>query len=135
MMKHVKTLYLVLILAFLYVPILALMILSFNESKSMAVWGGFSTKWYEEMFSNTLIMEAVWNTFTIALISAAVATVIGTAACIGIQAMRRKTENAIMALNNIPLLNADIVTGISLMMTFLVFGISLSYGTVLLSRR
>lgn len=133
MMKHVKTLYLVLILAFLYVPILALMILSFNESKSMAVWGGFSTKWYEEMFSNTLIMEAVWNTFTIALISAAVATVIGTAACIGIQAMRRKTENAIMALNNIPLLNADIVTGISLMMTFLVFGISLNYGTVLLS--
>lgn len=133
MMKHVKTLYLILILAFLYVPILALMILSFNESKSMAVWGGFSTKWYEEMFQNTLIMEAVWNTFTIALISAAVATIIGTAACIGIQAMRRKTENAIMALNNIPLLNADIVTGISLMMTFLVFGISLSYGTVLLS--
>ncbi len=132
-MKKLKTLYIVLILLFLYMPIGALMVLSFNESKSMAVWSGFSTKWYEEMFNNSMIMEAVWNTFTIALISAAIATVIGTAACIGIQAMRKKTENAIMALNNIPLLNADIVTGIALMMTFLVFGISLNYGTVLLS--
>ena len=133
MMKHVKTLYIALIILFLYLPIGALMVLSFNESKSMSVWSGFSLKWYQEMFENSMIMEAVWNTFTIALIAAAVATVIGTAACIGIQAMRRRTENIIMALNNIPLLNADIVTGISLMMTFLVFGISLSYGTVLLS--
>jgi len=133
MMKHVKTLYIALIILFLYLPIGALMVLSFNESKSMAVWSGFSLKWYQQMFENSMIMEAVWNTFTIALIAAAVATVIGTAACIGIQAMRRRTENVIMALNNIPLLNADIVTGISLMMTFLVFGISLSYGTVLLS--
>jgi len=132
-MKKLKTLYIILILLFLYLPILALMLLSFNESKSMSVWSGFSLKWYEEMFQNSMIMEAVWNTFTIALISAAVATAIGTAACIGIQTMRKKTENAIMAVNNIPLLNADIVTGISLMMTFLVFGISLNYGTVLLS--
>ncbi|MGN0660063.1 MAG: extracellular solute-binding protein [Emergencia sp.] len=133
MKKFVKGLYLVLIVLFLYLPIATLMVLSFNESKSMAVWGGFSIRWYKEMLSNSMIMEAIWNTFTIALAAAAISTVIGTLACIGIMSMKKKTENVIMGLNNIPLLNADIVTGISLMMTFLVFGISLSWGTVLLS--
>lgn len=133
MKKFGRTLYLVLILLFLYLPIATLMVLSFNHSKSMSVWSGFSLKWYKEMFNNTMIMEAVWNTFTIALIAAAVATIIGTIACIGISVMKKSTKNTVMALTNIPMLNADIVTGISLMMTFLVFGISLSRGTVLLS--
>ena len=133
MKKFGKALYLVLILLFLYLPIGTLMVLSFNQSKSMSVWSGFSLKWYKEMFNNPMIMEAVWNTFTIALIAAAVATVIGTVACIGIAAMKKNARNTVMALTNIPMLNADIVTGISLMMTFLVFGISLSRGTVLLS--
>lgn len=133
MSKILKNGYLILILLFLYLPIGTLMVLSFNESKSMSIWTGFSTKWYEEMFSNQAIMDAIGNTFSIALASAAAATVIGTAACIGITSMRKRTENVIMGLNNIPLLNADIVTGISLMMAFLVFGISLNWGTVLLS--
>lgn len=133
MKKFGKIFYLGLIILFLYLPIAALMVLSFNESKSMSVWGGFSLKWYEEMLNNSMIMEAVWNTFTIALAAASIATVIGTLACIGIVAMKKRTENIIMGLNNIPLLNADIVTGISLMMTFMVFGISLNWGTVLLS--
>lgn len=128
-----KKIYLILILLFLYLPILALMVFSFNDGKSMSLWTGFSLHWYKEMLGNTMIMEAIWNTFTIALAAAAIATVIGTAACIGIAAMKKKTEAVIMGLNNIPLLNADIVTGISLMLTFLVFGISLSWGTVLLS--
>ncbi|MDD6042252.1 MAG: extracellular solute-binding protein [Eubacteriaceae bacterium] len=133
MKKFAKALYLVLILMFLYLPIGTLMVLSFNQSKSMSVWSGFSLKWYKEMFQNPMIMEAVWNTFTIALIAAAVATIIGTVACIGIAVMKKRSENVIMALTNIPMLNADIVTGISLMMTFLAFGISLNRGTVLLS--
>ena len=133
MKKFAKALYLGLIIVFLYLPIGTLMVLSFNQSKSMAVWGGFSLKWYQEMFSNQIIMEAIWNTFTIALAAAAIATIVGTLACIGITAMRKKTETVVLGLNNIPLLNADIVIGISLMLTFLVFGISLSWGTVLLS--
>ncbi len=133
MSKVFKTLYLVLILIFLYLPIGTLMVLSFNESRSMAIWTGFSTRWYEEMFSNSIMLEAIWNTFTIALAAAVISTIIGTLGCIGIASMKKKTENVIMGLNNIPLLNADIVIGISLMLTFLVFGISLSWGTVLLA--
>lgn len=133
MKKAGKMIYLSVIVLFLYLPILALMVFSFNEGKSMSLWTGFSLKWYKEMMGNTMIMEAIWNTFTIAFVAAAIASVIGTAACIGIMAMKKRTEAAVMGLNNIPLLNADIVTGISLMMTFLVFGISLSWGTVLLS--
>ena len=133
MKKFLKGLYIAIILLFLYLPIGVLMVLSFNESKSMSIWTGFSTRWYEEMFSNEMILDAVWNTFTIAICSAAASTVIGVLACLGISRMRSRSQKVIMAFNNIPLLNADIVTGISLMMTFLVFGISLSWGTVLLS--
>ncbi len=133
MKKFLKGLYIAVILLFLYLPIGVLMVLSFNESKSMSIWTGFSTRWYEEMFSNEMILDAVWNTFTIAICAAAASTVIGVLACLGISRMRSRSQKVIMAFNNIPLLNADIVTGISLMMTFLVFGISLSWGTVLLS--
>lgn len=133
MKKFLKGLYIAVILLFLYLPIGVLMVLSFNESKSMSIWTGFSTRWYEEMFSNEMILDAVWNTFSIAICAAAVSTVIGVLACLGISRMRSRSQKVIMAFNNIPLLNADIVTGISLMMTFLVFGISLSWGTVLLS--
>lgn len=133
MKKFIKGLYLILILLFLYLPIFILMVFSFNDNKSMSVWTGFTLKWYQEMLSNSMIVEAIWNTFTIAIAAAAIATVIGTAACVGILAMKKRSETVIMGLNNIPLLNADIVIGISLMMTFIAFGISLSWGTVLLS--
>jgi spermidine/putrescine transport system permease protein len=133
MKKFVKSLYLVIILLFLYLPIGTLMVLSFNDSKSMATWTGFSLRWYEEMLDNQMIIDALVNTFTIALAAASISTIIGVAACIGISAMRKRSENVIMGLNNIPLLNADIVTGISLMLAFLVFGISLNWRTVLLA--
>lgn len=133
MRKLIRGLYLAFILLFLYLPIGTLMVLSFNRSRSMYIWTGFSTKWYGEMFRNKMIMQAVWNTFTIALCAAAIATIIGTLACLGMVSMKKKSEKVLLGLNNIPLLNADIVIGISLMMTFLIFGISLSWGTVLLS--
>lgn len=131
MKKFVKVFYLALIVLFLYLPIGTLMVLSFNEGKSMNAWQGFSTKWYAEMFRNQEIMEALGNTLTIALWASVISTIVGVLACIGMNAMNEKKRSFYMGMNNIPLLNADIVTGISIMMSFLLFGISLSYGTVL----
>ena len=133
MKKVLKGFYLALILFFLYLPIGTLMVLSFNEGKTMSTWTGFSLKWYREMFDNRVIMDALWNTLTIALWASVIATIVGLLACIGLSAMREKSRSVLMGINNIPLLNADIVTGISIMMTFLVCGITLNYGTVLFS--
>jgi spermidine/putrescine transport system permease protein len=133
MKKVLSKVYLVLIFIFLYLPIATLIVLSFNKSKAMTVWTGGTLDWYREMAGNEQIIEAIINTFIIAFLAALISTVIGTLACIGISAMKKSGQNVILALNNIPLLNADIVIGISLMMSFLVFGISLSRGTVMLS--
>ena len=133
MKKFCGNMYLVIIMLFLYLPILTLILLSFNESKSMAVFTRFSLKWYKEMFHIRLILGAIVNTFSIAILAAMIATVIGTLAVIGIESLRRRTENILLAVNNIPMLNADIVTGISLMLSFLLFGISLGYMTILFS--
>lgn len=133
MKKFLRGLYLILIMIFLYLPIFTLMVMSFNSSKSMYVWEGFSLKWYKEMFSNEQILSAIWNTFSIALCSAVIATLIGTMAAMGIRHISKKSRLVFMGLNNIPLLNADIVIGISLMLTFIAMGISLSWTTVLLA--
>jgi len=128
-----SVIYLVLILIFLYAPIFTLMVLSFNSGRSMGHWSGFSLHWYAELFEDETIMEALINTIVIALVSAASATLIGTLACLGIQKLGNKSRNILLALNNVSLLNADIVTGISLMLSFVFFGITLSMGTVILS--
>lgn len=133
MKKILEKIYLAVIFIFLYLPIAALIVLSFNESKYMSVWGGFSLKWYESMFSSEIIMSALGNTLFIALISATVATIIGTAACLGINNMKKLPRTIVMGITNIPMLNADIVTGISLMLCFLAFGITLSMQTVILA--
>lgn len=131
MKKFSKMFYLIVIMLFLYLPIGTLMVLSFNNGKSMSAWQGFSLKWYKEMFASREIMEALTNTLTIAFWSAFIATVVGVLACIGLNAMKEKQRSFFMGVNNIPLLNADIVTGISIMMSFMMFGISLNYGTIL----
>lgn len=131
MKRALKFIYLALIVLFLYLPIGTLMVLSFNSGKSMNAWTGFSLDWYKEMFHSEMIIDALVNTMSIAFWAAAVSTVIGVMACIGLNAMRERSRSVFMGLNNIPLLNADIVTGISLMLSFLLFGISLNYGTVL----
>lgn len=131
--KFLERFYLVIIFVFLYAPIVTLMILSFNESKYMSQWGGFSLKWYTEMFESSMIMSALRNTLVIALLSSVIATVIGTAACLAIQKMKPKSRAVIMGLTNIPMLNADIVTGISLMLCFIAFGVSLGFQTVLIA--
>ena len=98
--------YLGLILLFLYAPILVLIVLSFNNSRSRVQWGGFTLDWYSRLFSNRQIMEALSTTLTLAFSSALIATVIGVLGALGIHAMRRKNYQLVMVCTNIPLLNA-----------------------------
>lgn len=131
--RIIENFYLVIIMIFLYAPILTMMVLSFNSSKSRTQWGGFTTRWYVELFQNATIMDALYNTLLIAFVSSLIATVIGTAASIAINHMKPVTKTIVMGITNVPMLNADIVTGISLMLTFLAFGISLGFETILIS--
>ena len=131
MKKKLETLYMAIIFIFLYAPIGTLIVLSFNSSKSRSKWGGFTLEWYQKMFDSSTIMSALQNTLTIAFLSALIATVIGVLVCIGINSLRKWQKNTILALNNIPMLNADIVTGLSLMLMFVFFGVSLGYNTIL----
>ena len=123
MKKFFGNMYLIIIMLFLYLPILTLIFLSFNESRSMSVFTRFSLKWYQEMFHSRLILGAIVNTFSIAILASLIATVIGTLAVLGIESLRPGAQQTLLAVNNIPMLNADIVTGISLMLSFLLFGV------------
>ena len=131
--KFLEDFYMVLILLFLYAPIFTMMVLSFNNSKSRTQWGGFTGKWYTQMFENPAIMDALYNTLVIAFLSALFATIIGTIAAMGINQMKRLPKAIVMGINNIPMLNSEIVTGISLMLVFIAFGISLGFKTILLA--
>ena len=131
--RIVENFYLVLILIFLYAPIVTMMVLSFNSSKSRTQWGGFTLRWYTQMFDSATIMDALVNTLVIAFVSALIATIIGTAASIAINSMKPLPRTIIMGITNIPMLNADIVTGISLMLAFIAFGISLGFQTILIA--
>lgn len=125
--------YISLIFAILYMPVAVMIILSFNDSNSYYKWDGFSLRKYIALFNNSVIMEAVGTTVILGLSAAAIATLIGTLACIGMLAMKRKTESAVTAVANIPLLNADIVTGISLMLFFTGIVTRMSSVTLLIS--
>jgi len=118
-MISLKRAYLSIILLFLYAPIATLIIFSFNAHRSRGAWGGFSLDWYRQLFSNPAIVQALNNTLMIALISAFVSTVIGTIAALGVVAMKKNTRRVILNLNSIPVLNPEIVTGISLRIFFL----------------
>ncbi|WP_251390177.1 ABC transporter permease [Mediterraneibacter agrestimuris] len=124
--------YLGLIILFLYAPIAVLIVLSFNSSRSRVVWGGFTLNWYSRLFSNRQIGEALSTTLIVALLSALIATVIGVLGALGIHAMREKNYQLVMVFTNIPMVNADIVTGIALMLWFVHF-IPLGFGSVLLA--
>ncbi len=133
MKNAAKKIYLALIIIFLYAPIATLVVLSFNASKTRAKWGGFTFKWYASLFSDTAIMNALYTTLSIALLSALIATVIGTAASIAMSNMQAKAKTYFMTVTNIPMLNADIVTGISLMLLFIACRVTLGYHTILLA--
>ncbi len=107
----------------LYAPLLIMVFFSFNESKSTSVFTGFSLKWYEELFSKRDIMEALFNTLVLAVLSSLIATVLGTVAAVGMYKMRSKfIYNTMNTVTNIPMMNPDIVTGVSLMLLFVFFG-------------
>lgn len=133
MKKAARNLYLGLILFLMYAPIVVLIVLSFNASKSRTKWGGFTLKWYQSLFQDKAIMTALYNTLLIALLSAAIATFLGTAASIGINAMKGKGKTILMGITNIPILNSEIVTGISLMLLFIACRVTLGFSTILLS--
>ena len=128
-----KKIYIALIFIFLYAPLATLIVLSFNASRTRAKWGGFTLKWYGELFQNEEIMQALFNTLFIALVASVVATIIGTIACISIMNLKRRSRTIVMGITNIPMLNADIVTGISLMLLFISMGLRFGMGTILLS--
>lgn len=125
-MKKQRPLYnviLALVYVFLYAPLLVMVFFSFNESKSTSVFTGFSFKWYAELFSKRDIIEALTNTLILAVLSALIATVIGTVAAYGIYRTRsRFVTTTLTTVNNIPMMNPDIVTGVSLMLLFVFIG-------------
>ena len=106
---------------FLYAPIFLLIVFSFNAGNSNTVWKGFSLEWYGKLLHNRIIMQSVYTTLLVSLLATAIATVAGTFAAIGFYAMRRKVRDPLMTVNNIPMMNADIVTGVSLCLFFVAF--------------
>lgn len=133
MKAFLKRFYVALILLFLYTPIVLLIVFSFNASKSRAVWEGFTLDWYRELFADRKIMAALQNTLSIGLIAAAVSTLVGTLAAIGLYQIKKGPRAALMALCNLPMLNSEIVTGVSLMLLYTAMNMELGYLTLLLS--
>jgi len=135
--RATKGLYAALVFLFLYAPIAVLIIFSFNESKSRGVWGGFSLKWYVELLNDTKIMDALATTITVALLASIVSTVIGTLTAIGMSSMKKRFKNVLMNVAYLPVLNPDIVTGVSLLILFMFIGrfihLQPGYITLLLS--
>jgi len=136
-MKHLfAKLYVWLLLAILYAPILIIIIFSFTEARVLGNWTGFSTKLYQSLFSggvNNSLFVTLLNTFAIAFIAASASAVLGSLAAIGIFNLRRKTRNTVLFLNNIPILNPEIITGVSLFLLFVSLGISQGFMTVVLA--
>ena len=119
---------------FLYAPIVSLAIFSFNDSKSMAKWNGFSLRWYQELFQNERILDALYYTLIIAVIASIIATIVGTITAIGIHKMtQRKLKGLLLNINYLPVLNPDIVTGVALMSLFVFIRLEFGFTTMLLS--
>lgn len=138
MKKAAGRIYTALMFLFLYAPIAVLIVYSFNDTEtgSRTVFSGFSLKWYQKLFEDRLIMEALRNTLIIAVVAAIVATVLGTVAAIGINSMKKLPRRLMMNLTNFPMVNPEIVTGVSLMLLFvfvvgLVGGRSLGMGSII----
>ena len=129
--------YIGLCMLFLYAPILVLIVFSFNESKSRAFFTGFAFKWYRQLFENELIMTSLFNSLLIALLASAISAVVGTAAAVGISKFGKRARGVIMNVTYLPVLNPEIVTGISMMLLFVyfknLFGFRMGFGTVLIA--
>lgn len=131
--NFLKRFYLIIIFLFLYIPIFTLMIFSFNESKTMGKWTGFTFKWYKELFNNDRLMTALYYTVLIAVLASVIATIVGTISAIAISEMRGKKKTLILNINYLPVLNPDIVTGIALMSLFIFLKFNFGFTTMLLA--
>ena len=139
-MKRASKIYTALIMIFLFAPMVILLVFSFNEAKSLSVFSGFSLKWYRELFRDDETLKAVVNTLVLAVLAAFISTVMGTAAAVGINKLRNKVlRTAMDSVTNIPMINPDIITGISLMLMFVFVGrlfgaaTSLNFATMLIA--
>lgn len=128
-----KKLYLILIMIFFYAPIVYVVIFSFNESRSLTAFTGFSLRWYEKMFKSRSMMESVYYSLLVAVIATIVSTIVGTIAAIGLSKSNRIIRELVTQVNNIPMLNPDIVTAIGLMLFFTTLNIPTGFGTLLLA--
>lgn len=133
-MKRLGKLYMALVLTFLYVPIFVLIVFSFNETKSRSVFSGFTLEWYKRLFNNEIIISSLINTIIIAVIASLISTILGTLAAIGINNMRKLPKTVILNVTNMPVINPEIVTGVSLMLLFVFFAarMKLEFGFVTL---
>lgn len=120
-MKKLSKVYLGLVLMFLYVPIFVLIVFSFNTTKSRSVMSGFTFDWYIKLFKNEIIISSLVNTILVAVLASIVATILGTAAAVGINSMRKLPKSIILNITNFPIINPEIVTGVSLMLLFVFF--------------
>ncbi|WRS28908.1 ABC transporter permease [Oscillospiraceae bacterium MB08-C2-2] len=120
-MKWYAKTYISVMMAFFYLPIVVLIAYSFNQSKSRAYFTGFTLDWYKKLFTNEMIMGSLWNSLVIALVSSAIACIIGTAAAIGLSNMRRVPRMLVLNFTYLPIINPEIVTGVSMMLLFVFF--------------
>lgn len=124
--------YIALVFIFLYAPMVVMMVFSFNSSESTYIFEGFSLQWYERLFQDKVTMDALKNTIVLAVTSAAVATILGTLAAVGLNSMKNKfVKSSVMTVTNIPMMNPEIVTGISMMLLFVFAGALFSKRDVL----
>lgn len=133
MQKTIKRIYMGIIFLFLYAPIIVLIVFSFNKSKSRGQWGGFTLDWYFDLFKDRQIREALYYTILIAVLSTLISTVVGTIAALGINNMAKFKRNVVLNINNLPVLNPDIVTGVALMTLFISVKIQLGFITMLIA--
>lgn len=133
MKKALKRIYIGLIMVFLYAPIALLILYSFNDSKSRAKWGGFTLRWYQELFADEAIMSALGTTLSIGFFAAIIATVLGTFGAVALFQMKRGPRGVLLNVVNLPMLNSEVVTGVSLMLLFAMAHIQMGYVTLLLA--
>ncbi len=126
-MKKLSKIYLALVMLFFYIPIFVLVVFSFNVSKSHSVFSGFTFDWYIKLFHNEMIMTSLLHTIIVAVAASIAATVLGTAAAIGISKMKKLPKMLVMQGTNIPIINPEIVTGVSLMLLFVFFAARMNF--------
>ena len=132
-LKFISKLYVVLFLLFMYVPLFVLIVFSFNESKSRSVWTGFTLTWYNKLLHNREILHSALNTLIVASAASAIATVIGTVSAVGIHFLKRRWKQALMTLTSLPIMNPEIVTGVSLMLLFTFLKLKMGFATLIMA--